>query len=111
MSLAVGARLGPYEVLGLIGAGGMGAVYRARDTRLGRDVAVKILPSEYASDTDRLARFQREACATAALSHPDIVAIYDSATHGGPPYLVEREQTMDGAASTAMHTRSSISAS
>jgi TolB-like protein/tetratricopeptide (TPR) repeat protein len=76
MSLTLGARIGPYEVAALIGAGGMGEVYRAHDTRLGRDVAVKILPGAFTSDPDRLARFEREARVLAALNHPNIAAIY-----------------------------------
>ncbi len=76
MSLAAGVRLGAYEVVGLLGAGGMGEVYRARDTKLGRDVALKILPENFASDPDRLARFQREAHVLASLNHPHIAAIY-----------------------------------
>ncbi len=72
-----GARLGPYEVVAPIGAGGMGEVYRARDTRLGRDVAIKVLPAEFASDPERLRRFEQEARAVAALSHPNILALYD----------------------------------
>ncbi len=77
MNLAPGTRLGPYEVLGTLGAGGMGVVYRAHDTRLGRDVAVKILPEAFAADLDRRTRFEREAQAIAALSHPNILAIFD----------------------------------
>jgi Tol biopolymer transport system component len=76
MSLAPGARLGPYEILSAIGAGGMGEVYRARDARLGRDVAIKILPDLFAGDTDRVARFQREAQVLASLNHPHIAQIY-----------------------------------
>jgi Tol biopolymer transport system component len=76
MSLAAGTRLGPYEVLSAIGAGGMGEVYRAHDTKLNRDVALKILPEAFSSDADRLARFEREAHVLAALSHPNIAAIY-----------------------------------
>jgi hypothetical protein len=77
MSLNIGTRLGPYEIVALIGAGGMGEVYRARDTRLGRDVAVKVLPAALACDPQGLARFEREARAVAALSHPNIVALFD----------------------------------
>jgi eukaryotic-like serine/threonine-protein kinase len=76
MALAVGTRLGPYEILAAIGAGGMGEVYRARDTKLERLVAVKILPEAFAADADRVARFQREAKTLASLSHPNIAQIY-----------------------------------
>jgi len=71
MPLAAGTHLGPYEILGLVGAGGMGEVYRARDPRLGREVAVKVLPEELARDPDRLQRFEREARAVAALQPPE----------------------------------------
>jgi serine/threonine protein kinase len=74
MSLVPGTRLAAYEIVSLLGAGGMGEVYRARDPRLGRDVAIKILPALVASDPDRLARFELEARATAALNHPNILA-------------------------------------
>ena len=76
MSLAPGTRLGPYEIVSAIGAGGMGEVYRARDARLGRDVAIKILPDLFAADADRVARFQREAQVLASLNHPHIAQIY-----------------------------------
>ena len=76
MSLTPGTRLGPYEVTAQIGAGGMGEVYRARDTKLDRDVAIKILPEAFASDPDRLARFEREAKMLASLNHPNIAHIY-----------------------------------
>src|SRR5215467_3070840 len=76
MTLTAGARLGPYEILAAIGAGGMGEVYRARDTRLNRDVALKILPEAFAADPDRLARFKREAQVLASVNHPNIAAIY-----------------------------------
>jgi len=89
MTLAAGVRLGPYEVLGPIGTGGMGEVWRARDGRLGREVALKLLPAELAADPDRLRRFEQEARATAALSHPNILAIFDVGSHDGVPYLVE----------------------
>ncbi len=76
MSLSPGSRLGPYEVTALIGQGGMGKVYRARDTKLGRDVALKVLPDVFADDPERLARFQREARVLASLNHPNIASIY-----------------------------------
>jgi len=81
MSLAAGTRLGPYEVLGLIGAGGMGEVYKARDTRLDRTVAIKILPAELSADPERRARFEREARAIASLAHPNICTLHDVGTH------------------------------
>ena len=81
MPLAAGTRLGPYEILGLIGAGGMGEVYKARDTRLERDVAIKILPAELSADPERRARFEREARAIASLSHPHICTLYDIGEH------------------------------
>ena len=87
--LSAGTRLGPHEILAPLGAGGMGEVYRARDTRLGRDVAIKVLPADLAADPDRLRRFGQEARATAALNHPNILAIHDLGTHEGSPYLVE----------------------
>jgi len=88
MSLQAGARLGPYEIVALIGAGGMGEVYRVRDPRLGRDVAVKVLLAECADDPDRLRRFEQEARAASALNHPNILVVHDVGTHEGAPYLV-----------------------
>src|SRR5262245_27661431 len=76
MPLGPGARLGPYEVVSAIGAGGMGEVYRARDTRLGRQVAIKVLPDSFADDPDRLARYEREAQLLASLNHPNIATIH-----------------------------------
>ena len=76
MTLAAGTRLGLYEILAPLGAGGMGEVYRARDTKLGRDVAIKVLPSAFTADPERLARFEREARLLASLNHPNIGAIY-----------------------------------
>ncbi len=81
MTIAAGARLGPYEIIAPIGAGGMGEVYRARDTRLGRDVAVKVLPSSYSDNKERLQRFEQEACAAGALNHPNILIVHDIGTH------------------------------
>ncbi len=88
MTLSAGTRLGPYEILSPLGAGGMGEVYRARDSKLKRDVAVKVLPQSLAADADALARFEREALAVAALSHPNILAILDFGTHEGTAYAV-----------------------
>src|SRR5437870_1269 len=90
MPLASGTRLGPYEVVAPIGAGGMGEVYRARDTRLGRDVALKSLPAEVAHDPSRRQRFEQEARAVAALNHPNIAAVYDV----GDGYIVS--ELVDG---------------
>ena len=88
MALAPGTRLGPYEVDRQIGAGGMGEVYRARDTRLDRTVAIKVLPTEVAGDPELRARFEREARAVAALDHPHICGIYDVGSVDGTHYLV-----------------------
>ncbi len=88
MTLVAGTRLGPYEILAPLGAGGMGEVYRARDRKLDRDVAVKVLPESVAADPDTLARFEREAKAVAALSHPNILAIHDFGDQGGVAYAV-----------------------
>ena len=87
MPLERGASLGPYEILAPIGAGGMGEVYRARDTRLGRDVAIKILPSETVTNPQRKERFIQEARAASALNHPSIVTIYDIDEHEGTTFL------------------------
>ena len=83
MPLSAGARLGPYEILSALGAGGMGEVYRARDSKLGREVAIKVLPDEFAQDADRLARFKREAQVLASLNHPHIAQIYGIEESGG----------------------------
>jgi serine/threonine protein kinase len=88
MSLAAGTRLGRYEVIGLLGAGGMGEVYRATDPQLGRDVAIKVLPPETVGDPQALARFYREARIVAALSHPNLLCVYDFGEHGGLSYTV-----------------------
>jgi len=87
MTLAAGTRLGPYEIVSMVGSGGMGEVYRARDPRLGRDVAVKVLRSEVA-DSNRMRRFEQEARALGALNHSNILAIHDFGTHKGSPYVV-----------------------
>src|SRR5438876_3869248 len=88
MMLPLGTKLGPYEIIAPLGAGSMGEVYRARDTRLGRDVAVKVLPSSFSADADRLHRFEQEACAASALNHPNILIVHDVGTHDGAPYVV-----------------------
>src|SRR5438094_3842659 len=80
--------LANYLIVAKIGAGGMGEVYRARDTRLDREVAIKILPANYATDADRLRRFEQEARATSALNHPNILTVYDIGAHQGSPYIV-----------------------
>ena len=88
MALADGTRLGPYEILSPIGAGGMGEVYRAKDTKLGREVAIKVLPEVFSRNRERLARFQREARLLASLNHPNIAAIHELAESDGQPFLV-----------------------
>ena len=89
MALTAGTILGQYELRSPLGAGGMGEVYRAHDKRLDRDVAIKVLPEYLTSDPDRLRRFEQEARATAALNHPNILAIFEMDTHGSVSYLVE----------------------
>src|SRR5271168_522649 len=88
MALASGTKLGPYEIVSPLGAGGMGEVYRARDARLSRDVAIKVLPAAFSRDPERLRRFEQEARATAALNHPNILAIFDIGNHEGSLYVV-----------------------
>ena len=95
MTLSVGARLGPYEILSLLGAGGMGEVYRARDPRLGRDVAVKVLSADRADDPDRRRRLEREARSTSALDHPNVLAVHDVGSEGDVYYIVS--ELLDGA--------------
>src|ERR1700693_2178571 len=89
MTLSAGSKLGPYEILAPIGAGGMGEVYRARDPRLGREIAIKVLPSSFSGDADRLRRFEQEARAAGILNHPNITAVYDIGQHEGAPYVVQ----------------------
>lgn len=94
MMISSGTRLGHYEILSRIGAGGMGEVWRAKDARLNREVAIKVLPASLASDADRLRRFEQEALATSALNHPNILTIYDIGTYEGGPYIVS--ELLDG---------------
>ena len=108
MALTSGSKLGPYEILAPLGAGGMGEVYRARDTRLGREVALKILPESFAREPDRLHRFEQEARAVAALNHPNILAIFDTGQESGSPFLVSEllegetlREVLDGGAFAA----------
>jgi Tol biopolymer transport system component len=88
VTLAAGTKLGPYQIVSPLGAGGMGEVYRARDERLKRDVAIKVLPATYSQDADRLKRFEQEAQAAGALNHPNITAVHDFGMHDGAPYIV-----------------------
>jgi len=87
MLLAPGTKLGPYEILSPIGSGGMGEVYRAKDTRLGRDVAIKVLPEALAKDEERLRRFEQEARILGTLNHPNLLVIFDVGSEGGISYL------------------------
>src|SRR5438270_3103778 len=108
MALSPGTKLGPYEVVSPAGAGGMGEVYRARDSRLNREVAIKVLPAQFSRDPDRVSRFRQEAQAAAALNHPNILAIHDFGEHDGSVYIVAemlegetlRERVRAGALST-----------
>src|SRR5271157_1282250 len=88
MTLAAGTRLDTFEIIAPLGAGGMGEVYRARDATLKREVAIKVLPSYFSQDPDRLRRFEQEAQATAALNHPNIVSIFHVGQYDGSPYIV-----------------------
>ena len=95
MPLETGTRIGPYEIVGWLGAGGMGVVYRARDARLGREVAIKLIPETFATDASRLHRFEQEARAAGQLNHPNILVVYDVGTHAGAPYIVS--ELLEGA--------------
>ncbi len=112
MNLTSGTKLGPYEIVSLLGAGGMGEVYRARDSRLRRDVAIKVLPQALSLDAERMRRFEQEALATAALNHPNILAVFDIGTSDGSPYVVsellEGETLRDRLRSGAMATRKTL---
>ena len=94
MAISPDTRLGRYEILSLLGTGGMGEVYLARDPKINRDVAIKVLPAAFSSDSERLRRFEQEAQAAGALNHPNILAIYDVDTHDGSPYVVS--ELLDG---------------
>ena len=107
MSLSAGTKLGPYELVALIGAGGMGEVYKARDTRLGRDVAVKVMPVSFAADPERLRRFEQEARAVASLSHPNILAVHDIGRYERQPFMVS--ELLDGESLREMLTRGALS--
>src|SRR5881296_1640302 len=84
----IGASLNQYRIIATVGAGGMGEVFRARDTRLNRDVAVKVLPKDFVADADRLRRFEQEAKTLAVLNHPNVLTVFDAGVHEGAPYLV-----------------------
>src|ERR1039457_623281 len=104
MTLTSGTKLGPYDIESMLGAGGMGEVYRARDARLNRTVAIKVLPTSFSADADRMQRFVQEARAAAALNHPNILSIFDIGEERGAPYIVSellegstlREQLRNG---------------
>jgi eukaryotic-like serine/threonine-protein kinase len=110
--ISAGSSLGPYEIVAPLGAGGMGEVYRAKDPRLGREVAVKVLPASFSKDPDRLRRFEHEARAAGALNHPNITAIHDIGSHDGSPYVVtellEGETLRSRIATGALSTRKAI---
>ena len=112
MALAAGTKLGPYDVAAPLGAGGMGEVYRARDARLSREVAIKVLPPSFATDAERLRRFEQEARATGLLNHPNILQVFDTGTHDGAPYVVsellEGETLRDRIGGTALPVRKAI---
>jgi Tol biopolymer transport system component len=112
MSLSAGSRVGPYEVLGPLGSGGMGQVFRARDTRLARDVAIKVLPESFAENADRIRRFEQEARAAGALNHPNVLVVYDVGTDGGLVYLVsellEGQSLRDRISAGALTARKSV---
>ena len=112
MALKSGTKLGPYEIQSPLGAGGMGEVYRARDTRLSRDVAIKVLPASFSADPDRLQRFAQESRAAAALNHPNILSIYDIGDERGTPYVVsellEGETLRDSLRAGTISTRKAI---
>jgi serine/threonine protein kinase len=107
VALSPGQRLGRYDVLAPLGAGGMGEVYRARDGKLGRDVALKVLPAAYASDLERLKRFEQEARSIAALDHPNVLTVHDAGVEGGAPYMVT--ELLEGETLRAVLERGAVS--
>ena len=112
MALTSGTKLGPYEIQSPLGAGGMGEVYRARDSRLNRDVAIKVLSAHFSRDPDRVSRFRQEAQAAAALNHPNILAIHDFGEHDGSEYIVaemlEGETLRERLRSGTLSTRKAV---
>src|SRR5438128_4673770 len=112
MTLATGTKLGPYEIVAPLGAGGMGEVYKARDTRLGREVAIKVLPEAFSVDQERLRRFEGEARAASALNHPNILTIHDFGIQQGAPYVVsellEGETLRERLAGEALPARKAV---
>jgi serine/threonine protein kinase len=112
MPVAAGTRIGPYEIVGWLGAGGMGEVYRARDSRLGRNVAIKLIPESLATDETRVRRFEQEARAAGQLNHPNIVAVHDIGVHAGAPYIVtellEGESLRDRLSGGALPARKAV---
>ena len=109
MSLATGQRIGPYEIVGPLGAGGMGEVYRATDTKLGRDAAIKVLPDALAQNPDRLARFEREAKVLASLNHPNIAQIYGFEDRALMMELIEGETLKFSSAATVKNVARQLS--
>jgi eukaryotic-like serine/threonine-protein kinase len=112
MAISRDTRLGRYEIRSQLGAGGMGEVYLARDPKINRDVAIKVLPADFSSDSERLRRFEQEAQAAGALNHPNILSIYDVDTHDGSPYVVaellEGETLREQLNGTALPVRKAI---
>ncbi len=107
MRLTPGSFLGPYEIVAPLGVGGMGEVYRSRDSRLGRDVALKVITDEFAHDSERIQRFEQEARASGTLSHPNVCAVYDVGRHEGSPFVVM--ELLEGETLRAILQRGAIS--
>src|ERR1700684_2314857 len=106
MCVSAGTQFGPYDIASLIGAGGMGEVYKARDLRLGRDVAIKVMPASFAADPEPLRRFEQEARAVASLSHPNILAVHDIGQHESQPFMVS--ELLDGESLREILTRGAL---